>query len=119
MTTSPQQFRSNATGPVLTEKRGAVAVITLNRPDKRNAISAKKEKTNGVPKPNNGRKRLVRSLVDQNPGTNRPLTKQCTIPIAMVTDAIAITAPSNPPPAFRTTGTNAICNTLPMVLIPL
>jgi 2-(1,2-epoxy-1,2-dihydrophenyl)acetyl-CoA isomerase len=38
MTTSPQQFRSHATGPVLTEKRGAVAVVTLNRPDKRNAI---------------------------------------------------------------------------------
>jgi enoyl-CoA hydratase/carnithine racemase len=38
MTTSPQQFRSNATGPVLTEKRAAVAMITLNRPDKRNAV---------------------------------------------------------------------------------
>jgi 2-(1,2-epoxy-1,2-dihydrophenyl)acetyl-CoA isomerase len=38
MTTSPQQFRSHATGPVLTEKRGAVAVVMLNRPDKRNAI---------------------------------------------------------------------------------
>ena len=38
MTASPQRFRSNATGPVLTERRGAVAVITLNRPDKRNAI---------------------------------------------------------------------------------
>jgi 2-(1,2-epoxy-1,2-dihydrophenyl)acetyl-CoA isomerase len=38
MTISPQHFRSYATGPVLTEKHGAVAVITLNRPDKRNAI---------------------------------------------------------------------------------
>ena len=38
MTTSPQQFRSRTTGPVLTEKRGAVAVVTLNRPDKLNAI---------------------------------------------------------------------------------
>jgi 2-(1,2-epoxy-1,2-dihydrophenyl)acetyl-CoA isomerase len=38
MMTSPQQFRSRATGPVLTEKIGAVAVVTLNRPDKLNAI---------------------------------------------------------------------------------
>jgi 2-(1,2-epoxy-1,2-dihydrophenyl)acetyl-CoA isomerase len=38
MTTWPQQFGSHATGPVITEKRGAVAVVTLNRPDKRNAI---------------------------------------------------------------------------------
>jgi len=38
MTTSRQQFRSRATGPVLTEKIGAVAVVTLNRPDKLNAI---------------------------------------------------------------------------------
>src|SRR6202040_1207213 len=38
MTTSPQQFRSRATGPVLTEKIGAVGVVTLNRPDKLNAI---------------------------------------------------------------------------------
>ncbi len=38
MTTSPQQFRSRTTGPVLTEKVGAVAVVTLNRPDKLNAI---------------------------------------------------------------------------------
>lgn len=38
MTTSPQQFRSQTTGPVLTAKIGAVAVVTLNRPDKRNAI---------------------------------------------------------------------------------
>jgi len=37
VTTSPQQFRSR-TGPVLTEKIGAVAVVTLNRPDKLNAI---------------------------------------------------------------------------------
>ncbi|WP_051574511.1 enoyl-CoA hydratase/isomerase family protein [Mycobacterium sp. URHB0044] len=35
MTASPQQFRSR---PVLTEKVGAVAVVTLNRPDKLNAI---------------------------------------------------------------------------------
>ena len=38
MTTSPQQFRPRADGPVITEKVGAVAVVTLNRPDKRNAI---------------------------------------------------------------------------------
>jgi enoyl-CoA hydratase/carnithine racemase len=38
MTTSPEQFRTLTTGPVLTEKRGAVAVVTLNRPDKLNAI---------------------------------------------------------------------------------
>jgi 2-(1,2-epoxy-1,2-dihydrophenyl)acetyl-CoA isomerase len=38
MTKPPRQFRSHATGPVLTEKRDAVAVVTLNRPDKRNAI---------------------------------------------------------------------------------
>jgi 2-(1,2-epoxy-1,2-dihydrophenyl)acetyl-CoA isomerase len=38
MMTSPQQFRSRATGPVLTEKIGAVGVVTLNRPDKLNAI---------------------------------------------------------------------------------
>src|ERR1700750_2839496 len=38
MTTHPQQFRSRTTGPVLTEKHGAVAVVTLNRPDKLNAI---------------------------------------------------------------------------------
>jgi 2-(1,2-epoxy-1,2-dihydrophenyl)acetyl-CoA isomerase len=38
MMTSPQQFRSRATGPVLTEKIGPVAVVTLNRPDKLNAI---------------------------------------------------------------------------------
>jgi enoyl-CoA hydratase/carnithine racemase len=38
MTTFPQQFRSRSTGPVHTEKVGAVALITLNRPDKRNAI---------------------------------------------------------------------------------
>jgi 2-(1,2-epoxy-1,2-dihydrophenyl)acetyl-CoA isomerase len=38
MTTSAQQFRSRATGPVLTEKIGAVAVVTLNRPAKLNAI---------------------------------------------------------------------------------
>jgi enoyl-CoA hydratase/carnithine racemase len=38
MTTSPQQFLSQAAGPVLTERRGAVAVVTLNRPEKRNAI---------------------------------------------------------------------------------
>ena len=38
MTSPPQQFRAQTTGPVLTEKRGAVAVVTLNRPDKRNAI---------------------------------------------------------------------------------
>jgi 2-(1,2-epoxy-1,2-dihydrophenyl)acetyl-CoA isomerase len=36
--TTPQQFRSRTTGPVVTEKRGAVAVVTLNRPDKLNAI---------------------------------------------------------------------------------
>ncbi len=38
MTVSPQQFRPRATGPVLTEKIGAVAVVTLNRPAKLNAI---------------------------------------------------------------------------------
>jgi 2-(1,2-epoxy-1,2-dihydrophenyl)acetyl-CoA isomerase len=38
MTKSPQQFRLRTAGPVLTEKRGAVAVVTLNRPDKLNAI---------------------------------------------------------------------------------
>ncbi|MDT5397751.1 MAG: 2-(1,2-epoxy,2-dihydrophenyl)acetyl-CoA isomerase [Mycobacterium sp.] len=38
MTTSPRQFRPRADGPVITEKVGAVAVVTLNRPDKRNAI---------------------------------------------------------------------------------
>jgi 2-(1,2-epoxy-1,2-dihydrophenyl)acetyl-CoA isomerase len=38
MTKPPAQFRSHTTGPVLTEKIGAVAVVTLNRPDKLNAI---------------------------------------------------------------------------------
>jgi len=38
MTTVPAQFRTRATGVVLTEKIGAVGVITLNRPDKLNAI---------------------------------------------------------------------------------
>jgi enoyl-CoA hydratase/carnithine racemase len=38
MTTTPEQFRSRNAGPVLTEIRGAVAVVTLNRPDTRNAI---------------------------------------------------------------------------------
>jgi 2-(1,2-epoxy-1,2-dihydrophenyl)acetyl-CoA isomerase len=38
MTFSPQQFQCRTTGPVLTEKHGAVAVVTLNRPDKLNAI---------------------------------------------------------------------------------
>jgi 2-(1,2-epoxy-1,2-dihydrophenyl)acetyl-CoA isomerase len=38
MTTSPQLFQSRTSGPVLTDKVGAVAVVTLNRPDKRNAI---------------------------------------------------------------------------------
>jgi len=38
MTTSARQFRSRAARPVLTEKIGAVAVVTLNRPDKLNAI---------------------------------------------------------------------------------
>jgi len=38
MTTPPEQFRSRTTGPVLTEKRGPVAVMTLNRPDRLNAI---------------------------------------------------------------------------------
>jgi 2-(1,2-epoxy-1,2-dihydrophenyl)acetyl-CoA isomerase len=38
MTKLPKQFRSHASGPVLTERQGAVAVVTLNRPDKRNAI---------------------------------------------------------------------------------
>jgi 2-(1,2-epoxy-1,2-dihydrophenyl)acetyl-CoA isomerase len=38
MTTPPQEFRLRSSGPVLTDKKGAVAVVTLNRPDKRNAI---------------------------------------------------------------------------------
>ncbi len=38
MTISPPQFRPRSSGPVLTEKIGAVAVVTLNRPDKLNAI---------------------------------------------------------------------------------
>ena len=38
MTLSPPQFRPLTSGPVLSEKIGAVAVVTLNRPDKLNAI---------------------------------------------------------------------------------
>ena len=38
MTLSPPQFRPLTSGPVLSEKVGAVAVVTLNRPDKLNAI---------------------------------------------------------------------------------
>jgi enoyl-CoA hydratase/carnithine racemase len=38
MTTSPQHFRSWTTGPILTERRGRLAIVTLNRPDKLNAI---------------------------------------------------------------------------------
>ena len=38
MTTASSQFRTRTSGVVLTEKIGAVGVITLNRPDKLNAI---------------------------------------------------------------------------------
>jgi 2-(1,2-epoxy-1,2-dihydrophenyl)acetyl-CoA isomerase len=38
VTSSPRPSRADAAGPVLTEKMGAVALVTLNRPDKRNAI---------------------------------------------------------------------------------
>lgn len=38
MTSTSAQFRSRSTGLVLTEKIGAVGVVTLNRPDKLNAI---------------------------------------------------------------------------------
>lgn len=38
MTTAAAQSHDQTTGPVVTEKIGAVAVVTLNRPDKLNAI---------------------------------------------------------------------------------
>jgi len=38
VTTAPAQFCARIAGPVLSEKIGAVAVVTLNRPDKLNAI---------------------------------------------------------------------------------
>lgn len=38
MTDMPQEFPSRDAGPVLAEQIGAVAVVTLNRPDKVNAI---------------------------------------------------------------------------------
>ena len=83
------------------------------------AISAKNENINGVPKFIKGRTNFLRNLIDQKPLTNRPLTKQCIIPMEMVTHATASTTSTNSPPISRTTGTNAICNTLPSVLIPL